>query len=78
VTLTIDEGGIFMKTFFQEVRMKRESIQTIILKKNFINRRFIFKHNDPTIKKEIEFWTFFPNPVAKSLRSQGYSVSEDK
>ena len=78
VTLTIGEDGISMKTFFQEVRMKRESIHTIVLKKNFLNHRFVFKHNDPTIKKEIEFWTFFPNPVSKALRSQRYSVSEDK
>ncbi len=78
VTLTISEDGISMKTFFQEVRMRREFIETIILKKGFINYRFVFKHNDPTIKKEIEFWTFSPDPVAKALRSQRYSVSEEK
>ena len=67
-----------MSTFLQEALMKRESIQAIILQRNVINYRFIFKHNDPSIKKEIEFWTFFPDPVKNALRLQGYSVSEDK
>jgi hypothetical protein len=74
----ITNDGITMKTFLQEVRMKRESIQTIILQKYFLNYRFIFMHNDPTIKKEIEFWTFSPDPVAKDLRTQGYTVSDGK
>jgi len=78
VTLTIDNDGISMRTIFQEVRMKRESIQTIILQRNFLNYRFVFKHNNPTIKKEIEFWTFFPDAVANALRAQGYSISEDR
>jgi len=67
-----------MRTILQKVRMKRESIQEIILQINFLNYRFIFKHNDPTIKKEIEFWTFSPGPVANALRSQGYSVLESR
>jgi hypothetical protein len=67
-----------MKTFLQEVRIKRESIQAIILQKYFLNYRFIFKHNDPTIKEEIEFWTFSPDAVANALRSQGYPVSEGR
>jgi hypothetical protein len=78
VTLTINGDGILMRTILQKVRMKRESIQTIILQRNFLNYRFIFKHNDPTIHKEIEFWTFSPNPVENSLRSQGYSVFEGR
>lgn len=78
VTLEITDDGILMTTIFQEVRMKRESIQTIILQRNFINYRFVFKHNDPTIKNEIEFWKFSPDPVANALRSQGYFVSEGK
>jgi hypothetical protein len=77
VTLTINDDSILMSTLLQDARMKRESIQTIILHRTFINYRFIFKHNDPSIKKEIEFWTFFPDPVKNALRSQGYSVSED-
>jgi hypothetical protein len=67
-----------MSTILQEVRMRRESIQEIILRRTFVNNRFIFKHNEPAIKKEIEFWTFSPNPVADALRSQGYSVSDDR
>ena len=78
VTLTINDDGISMRTIFQEVRMKRESIQTIILQRNFLNYRFVFKHNDPTIEKELEFWTFSPDPVANALRSQGYSVLEGR
>ena len=75
VTLTISDDGISMRTIFQEVKMKCNSIQAIILQKNFINYRFIFKHNDPAIQKEIEFWTFSPDPVVNALKSQGYSVS---
>jgi spore germination protein YaaH len=75
VTLTISDDGISMKTILQEVKMKRTSIQAIILQKNFISYRFIFKHNDPVIAKEMEFWTFSPDPVANALKSQGYSVS---
>ena len=75
VTLTINDDGISIKTIFQEVKMKRNFIQTIILQKNFINYRLIFKHNDPAIEKEVEFWTFSPDPVVNSLKFQGYSVS---
>ncbi len=64
-----------MSTILQDVRIKRESIQAIILQRYFINYRFIFKHIDSSITQEIEFWTFFPNPVTNALRSQGYSVS---
>ncbi len=75
VKLTIDDDGISMKTMLQEVRMKREWIQAIILQKYFFNYIFIFKHNEPAIEKEIEFWSFSPNPVVIDLRSKGYSVS---
>ena len=75
VTLTINDDGISIKTIFQEVKIKRSSIQAIILQKTFINYRFIFKHNDPVIAKEIEFWSFSPDPVANALKTQGYSVS---
>jgi hypothetical protein len=67
-----------MSTMLQEALMKRESIQAIILQRNFINYRFIFKHNDPLIKQVIEFWTFSPGPIKDALTSQGYSVSEGK
>jgi hypothetical protein len=67
-----------MRTILQQVWMKRESIQTIMIQRNFLNYRFVFKHNDPTIEKEIEFWTFSPDPVANALRSQGYSVLEGR
>ncbi len=74
VTLEIRVDSISMRTIFQEVRMKREAIQTIILQRYFLNHRCIFKHNDPTIEKDIEFWTFSPKSVAQSLRSHGYPV----
>jgi len=77
VTLTIDEGGISMKTMLQEVGVRRGSIQAIILQKHFLNHRFIFKHNDPAVKERIEFWTFSPDPVANALRSQGYPVLQN-
>jgi hypothetical protein len=60
----------------QEVELGRGSIQTVVLRKCFLNHRFIFKHNDPAVKERIEFWTFSPDPVVKALKSQGYSVSE--
>ncbi len=78
MTLAIDGDGISMRTILQKVQMKRESIQTIILQKDLLKYRFIFNHNDPTIHKEIEFWTFSPKPVADALRSQGYSVLENR
>jgi hypothetical protein len=78
VKLTIESNSISMKTILQEVRMKREWIQAIILQKNFLNYRFIFKHNEPTIEREIEFWSFSPDPVVNSLRAKGYSVSEGR
>ncbi len=78
VTLTIDGDGISMRTILQKVRMKREFIETIILQRNFINYRFIFKHHDLTIPEDIEFWTFSPSSVTNALRSQGYSVLERK
>jgi hypothetical protein len=65
-----------MRTIIQEVRMKRESIRAIILQRGFLNSRFIFEHDDPTIKQELEFWTFSPDSIATALKSQGYSVSE--
>ena len=55
MTLMIEDDGISMRTILQEVRMKREHIQAIILQRNFLNYRFIFEHNEPTVKKEIEF-----------------------
>jgi hypothetical protein len=76
VKLTITNDGISMKTILQEVQMKRELIRAIILRRGFINNRFIFEHDDPAIKKEIEFWTFSPDSIATALKSQGYSVSE--
>ena len=76
VKLTISEDGISMRTIIQEVRMKRESIRAIILQRVFHNSRFILEHDDPTIKQELEFWTFSPDSIATSLKSQGYSVSE--
>jgi spore germination protein YaaH len=78
VKLTIDDDSISMKTILQEVRMKREWIQAIILQKYFLNYRFIFKHNEPIIEKDIEFWSFSHNPVVNALRSKGYSVSEGR
>jgi hypothetical protein len=78
VKLTINSDGISLKTILQEVRMKRESIRAIILQRGFINCRFIFEHDDPAIKKEIEFWTFSPDSIANALKSQGYSVSEGR
>lgn len=78
VKLTISSDGISMKTILQEVRMKRESIRAIILQRGFLNSHFIFKHDDPKIKKEIEFWTFSPDSIADALKSQGYSVSEGR
>ena len=76
VKLTITNDGISMKTILQEVQMKRELIRAIILRRGFISNRFIFVHDDPAIKKEIEFWTFSPDSIANALKSQGYSVSE--
>ena len=76
VKLTINEDGISMRTIIQEVQLKRESIRAIILHRGFLNSRFVFKHDDPAIKKEIEFWTFSPDSIANALKSQGYSVSE--
>lgn len=67
-----------MKTLLQEVHLKRESIQAIILQRYFINYRFIFKHNDPATEEEIEFWTFSPDSVAADLKSQGYPMSEGR
>jgi hypothetical protein len=78
VKLTIDDDSISLETILQEVRLKREWIQSIILQRNFLNHRFIFKHTEPTIEKEIEFWSFSPKPVVNALRSKGYSVSEGK
>jgi hypothetical protein len=78
VKLTIEDDSISMKTILQEVRLKREWIQAIILQKYFLNYRFIFKHNEPTIDKVIEFWSFSPDPVVNALKSKGYSVSEGK
>jgi len=67
-----------MKTILQQVWINRKFIQTIMLKRNFINYRFIFNHNDPAIEKIIEFWTFSPEAVATALRSAGYVVLEDR
>jgi len=78
VKLTINDDGVLLSTMLQEVRMKRGSIETVILRRCFLNYRFIFRHNDPTIKEEIEFWTFSPDAVAKSLKAQGYPVSENR
>jgi hypothetical protein len=76
VKLTITNDGISMKTILQKVEMKRESIRDIILQRGFLNCRYIFVHDNPAIKKEIEFWTFSPDKIATALKSQGYSVSE--
>jgi len=76
VKLTITNDGISMKTILQKVEMKRESIRDIILQRGFLNCRCIFVHDNPAIKKEIEFWTFSPDKIATALKSQGYSVSE--
>ena len=78
VNLTIDDDSISMKTILQDVRIKREWIQAIILQRYFLNHRFIFEHNEPTIEKKIEFWSFSPKPVVNALRSKGYSVLEGK
>lgn len=78
MTLTVNNDAISMKTLLQQVRINRNSIQTIEMKRNFINHRFIFRHNDPSIEKDLEFWTFSPSPVAADLRSQGYLVSEGR
>ena len=77
VTLAISNDSILMSTLLQEALMKRESIQEVILSKYGLNYRFIFKHNDPSIKKEIEFWAFSPDKIKNALKSEGYSVSEN-
>jgi len=76
VKLTINGDGISMRTIIQEVQLKRESIRAIILQRGFLNSRFVFKHDDSTIKQELEFWTFSPDSIANALKSQGYSISE--
>ena len=78
VTLAIESDCILMSTILQEALMKRECIQEIVLQKYGLNYRFIFKHNDPSIKKEIEFWAFRPDPVKEALKLYGYSVSENR
>lgn len=78
VKLIIDPDRVSMSTTLQEVTLKREFIQQIIVSRCFVNYRFIFVHNDPMAKKDIEFWTFSPGPVKNALRLQGYPVSEDK
>jgi hypothetical protein len=75
VTLTIDNDSITMSTIIQEARMRREHIQEIIQRRYFINYKFIFKHSEPAVNKDIEFWSFSPKPVVNSLRLYGYPVS---
>jgi hypothetical protein len=75
VTLTVDNDSITMSTIIQEAKMRREHIQAIIQRRYFLNYKFIFKHSEPAVNKEIEFWSFSPNPVVNSLRSYGYPVS---
>lgn len=77
VKLTISDDSIMMKTLLQDVEIKRPYIEAIFIRRSFINYRFIFIHNDPVIKKEIEFWSFSPQPVADDLRSHGYPVSKE-
>ncbi len=78
VTLTIESDSILMSTILQEALMKRESIQEIVLSRYGLNYRFIFRHNDLSIKKEIEFWTFRPDAVKEALKLYGYLVSENR
>ncbi len=77
VKLTISDDRVAMRTMLQDVEIKRPYIEAIIIRRSFLNHRFIFIHNDPAIKKEIEFWSFSPQPVADDLRSHGYPVSEE-
>jgi len=78
VTLTIESDSIVMSTILQKAQVKRESVQEIVLQRYGINYRFIFKHNDLSTKKEIEFWSFRPDPVKAALKLYGYLVSESR
>ncbi|MHB8108920.1 MAG: hypothetical protein ACYDHW_02680 [Syntrophorhabdaceae bacterium] len=76
VKLSIGPNTISLRTMLQDVELKRESIQKIVVQRYFLNFRFIFQHNDPATKKEIEFWTFSPDRVRSDLKFQGYPVSD--
>jgi hypothetical protein len=78
VKLTIEDNSISMKTILQEVRINREFIEIIVLQRYFFNYQFIFKHHDSAIHKDIEFWTFSPAPLLKSLRAKGYTVTDER
>ncbi|HBH87434.1 MAG TPA: hypothetical protein DDY17_07530 [Syntrophaceae bacterium] len=76
--LTIRADGITISIGIREVRFRREDIKSILFKKGLINKRFVFVHEDDTIKKVIEFWTFSPGEVLSDLEARGYSVTESK
>jgi hypothetical protein len=76
--LTIRDDGITLSTGIQKVQLKREDVKSILFKKGFVNNIFEFVHDDNTIKKNIEFWTFSPGKVLSDLKARGYSVTESK
>jgi hypothetical protein len=74
--LTIQDEGITVSIGIQKVRLKRENIKSILFKNGLINSKFVFVHDDNTIKQDIEYWTFSSAAVADDLRAQGYAVTE--
>ena len=78
VTLTIAADGISMTSILQDIRLRRETIRAITLRKTFINNRFVFEHDDPALKSAIEFWSFSPEPVLTAFRSYGYDVVDSR
>jgi hypothetical protein len=78
VKLTIADDSIAMKTVLQEVVIKREWLQSIVLRRYVIIYKVIFRHNEPTLPELIEFWTYSPDSVLDSLRTKGYTVIDER
>ena len=76
--LTIWDNGITVSIGIQKVLLRRGNIKSILLKKGLINSKFVFVHDDNTIKPDIEYWTFSSATVAGDLKVQGYVVTESK
>ena len=75
VALDISDDEIRLSIVLEEVTLKKENIVKVEFKKGLLASKIIFKHSNPLLKINIQFWTFSPDSVMNEIRARGYPTA---
>ena len=75
MTLEVNDSEIRLNTVIQEVTIQRDNIVKIESKRGLLASKVIVKHGNPSIKENVQFWTFSPDSVMSEIRAKGYPTA---